>query len=236
METEPVSDRGEEECANCGIWMGIEEEKEYFVIKERCRRCNGRICENCIPLANRIDGLGEMVEMTCNDCKRYEKERREEEKEEDSGMQGDNEGTFEVIERDRTFEMLLKKVAGERENDRAHQRNMEEHNRLRKLYDSVIELTDALNEDEEDRLSDERMEELKEEIRRLDEGEMVVGDLNSTRDILSTVYRNGVDGMEEEEKATVVKKANGISTKKRQENRRYGGSGKRPTQKMLQVY
>ena len=76
-------------------------------------------------------------------------------------MQGDNENTFEVIERDRTFEMLLKKVAGERENDRAHQRNMEEHNRLRKLYDSVIELTDALNEDVEDKLSDERMEELK---------------------------------------------------------------------------
>ena len=34
----------------------------------------------------------------------------------------------------------------------------------------------------------------------------MVGDLDNTRNILSTVYQNGVDGMEEEEKATVVKK------------------------------
>ena len=71
--------------------MGTEEEKEYFVIKERCKICKGRICERCIPLANRINGSGELVDMVCNDCKRYEKEKGEEEKELDSGIQGDNE-------------------------------------------------------------------------------------------------------------------------------------------------
>ena len=61
-------------------------------------------------------------------------------------------------------------------------------------------------EEEEDRISEERMEELNEEIRKLSEGEIVVEDLNNTRNILNSVYRNGVDSMGEEEKATVVKK------------------------------
>ena len=68
----------------------------------------------------------------------------------------------------------------------------------------MIELTDAENED--GNISTERMEKLSEEIRRLDEGEIVVEDLNSTRDILNSVVTNGVDYMEEEEKTTVVKK------------------------------
>ena len=40
METERMSDRGEEECVNCATWMGIEED-EYFVIKDRYKVCKG---------------------------------------------------------------------------------------------------------------------------------------------------------------------------------------------------
>ena len=70
----------------------------------------------------------------------------------------------------------------------------------------MIELTDAINREEDDEMTEEKVEELKEKIKTLDEGEMVVGSLDNTRNILCTVYQNGVDGMEEEEKATVVKK------------------------------
>ena len=127
-------------------------------------------------------------------CRKYKQN-----KEEDSGVIGDNEDTFEVVDRDTTFETLLQKCSGEKENDKVHKKNLEEHLRYRKLYDSVIELTDAMNEEErEDRISEERMEELNEEIRKLSEGEIVVEDLNSTRDILNSVVANGVDYMEEE--------------------------------------
>ena len=41
MKTEPPAERREEDCVVCGVWMGVEEEKEYFVIKERCINMQG---------------------------------------------------------------------------------------------------------------------------------------------------------------------------------------------------
>ena len=37
METEPNTERGEEECINCAVWMGEEEDDECFLVKDRCR-------------------------------------------------------------------------------------------------------------------------------------------------------------------------------------------------------
>ena len=135
----------------CIMWdLEAEDEKEYFVIKEKCKGCKGRICERCIPLANRINKSGNLVDMECNDCRRTKGKEDEEGRELDSGIQGDNENTFELIERDRTFEKLLRTAADERENDRRHARNMEEHTRLRRLYDSVIEYTNMANTEEDE--------------------------------------------------------------------------------------
>ena len=36
---------------------------EYFVIKDRCKTCKGRICEGCVPLANRISGTGDIEDI-----------------------------------------------------------------------------------------------------------------------------------------------------------------------------
>ena len=56
METEPEKvEQREVECVSCGNWMKAEKEEEFFVMKDRCKGCKGRICERCIPLANRIN-------------------------------------------------------------------------------------------------------------------------------------------------------------------------------------
>ena len=83
---------------------------------------------------------------------------------------------------------------------------MKEHTRLRRLYDSVIEYTNIANTKENLEKLEERTREIQDRIRELDEGEIIVGDLDTTRQILGTIYLSGIDGMEEEEKATVVKK------------------------------
>ena len=103
-------EKGEEECINCAVWMGPEEDNECFLVRDRCTYCNGRICENCVPLGNRISKSGEEKEIVCSVCRKYRQN-----KEEDSGILGDNEDAFEVVEEDRTFEILLEKCAGERE-------------------------------------------------------------------------------------------------------------------------
>ena len=50
--------------------MRAEKEEEFFVIKERCKKCEGRICEKCIPLANRINFSGDPVNMVCSGCRK----------------------------------------------------------------------------------------------------------------------------------------------------------------------
>ena len=105
--------------------------------------------------------------MECSGCRKT-KENGEEDigRELDSGIQGDSENTFEVIERDRTFEILLKTTTEKRENDRTYIRNMEEHTRLRHLYDSVIEYTNIMNTEENSEMMEEKSKELKVKIKK----------------------------------------------------------------------
>ena len=53
----------------------------------------------------------------------------------DSGMEPDNENSYEIIDRDKTYSTLLRAVQKEDENNERHRKNAEEHERLKELYD-----------------------------------------------------------------------------------------------------